>query len=73
MKTASQLDLPSTLSSNTSKVGPAGSPASPAKEYTDLPLSTHNRSDADTLKDFHTEDGISDEECTDKSIKNISC
>ena len=56
----SKLDLLWTLSSTTSKVGPAGSLALPAKEHTDLRSSTHTKNAADTLNDFDTEDGITD-------------
>ena len=67
-----QLDLLWTLSSSTSKVSPVGSPTPPAKKYPDLHLSTGTKSDANTLHESETEDGITDEECSGMEIEYIS-
>ena len=69
---ASKFDLLSTLSSNTSKVSPVGSPTPPAKEHPDLHLSILAKSGADTLVESEMEDGITDEECSDMEIEYIS-
>ena len=69
---ASKLHLLSTLSSSTSKVSPVGSPTAPAKEHPDLRSSTRAKSDANTLDQSKTEDGITDEECSDIEIEYIS-
>ena len=53
-------------------MGRVGSPASPGKEHGDLHLSRHNKSDVNTLNDFQTEDGMTDEDCSNMKIKNIS-
>ena len=69
---ASKLDLLSALSSSTSKVSLVGTPTPPAKEHPDLHLSTRAKSDADALDESKTEDGITDEECSDMEIAYIS-
>ena len=71
-QTISKFHLVSTLSASTSKVSLAGGPAPSAKERTDLHLSTRAKSDAGTLDDSETEDGITDEECNDTKIECIS-
>ena len=68
----SELDLLSTLSSSTSRASPVGSPTPPAKEHPDLHSSTCTQSDADTFDESETEDGITDEECSDIEIEYIS-
>ena len=69
--TASEFDRLSTLSFSTSKVIPAGCPAPPANEHTDLHSLTHARRNADALDESKTEDGITDEECSDMEIEYI--
>ena len=68
---APKLEVLVTLSSSTSKVSPAGSPAPSAKEHTDLRLSTRANSDAEALDESETEDGITHEECSDMKIEYI--
>ena len=53
-------------------MGPAGNPTPTPKEHTDLRSSIHAKNDADTLDDFDTEDGITDEEWSDMEIEYIS-
>ena len=60
------------LSSNTSKVSPARSPAQPAKEDTDLQSPTRAKSDAHALDESETKDGITNEESSDMEIEYIS-
>ena len=67
-----KLDLHSTLPSSTSKVSPVGSLTPPAKEHPDLHLWTRAKSDCDMLDESETEDGITDEECSDMEIEYIS-
>ena len=68
----SNLDILSTLSSSTSKVSPVESPTPPAKEHPDVHSSTRANSNANTLDESETEDGITDEECSDMEIEYIS-
>ena len=68
-QTALKLDLLSTLSSSTSEVSLVGSPTRPAEEYPDAHSSTRAKSDANTLNESETEDGITDEECSDMEIE----
>ena len=69
---ASKLDLLSTVSSSTSTVSPAGSPAPPAKECTDLRSSACATNDADALDESETEHGITGEECSNMEIEYMS-
>ena len=69
---ASKLDLPLTILSSTSKVSPAGSRAPPANKQTDLRSSTHATKDANRLDELETEDGVTNEECSDMEIEYIS-
>ena len=69
---ASKLDLLSTLSSSTSKASPVGSPTPHAKERPDLHSSTHVQNRAGMYYESETEDGITDEECSDMEIEDIS-
>ena len=68
---ASKLNLLSTLSSSTSRASPVGSPTTHAKEHPDLHSSTRAQSGADTLDESETEDGITDEECSDMAMEYI--
>ena len=70
-RAASKLDLLTTPSSRTSKVSPAGSPAPLAKEHTDLRSSTRAKCDADALDESKTEDGITDEDCSNMETEYI--
>ena len=67
-----KLDLLSTLSSSSSKVSPVGSSTQPPKEHPDLHSPTRAKSDADALDVSETEDGTTDEECSDMEIEYIS-
>ena len=69
---ASKLDLLSTLSSGTSGANPVGSSTPHAKERPDLHSSTRAQSGAGTFHESETEDGITDEECSDMEIGYIS-
>ena len=69
---ASRLDLLSTLSSSTSKASPVGSPTPHAKERPDLHSSTHVQNGAGMYDESETEDGITDEECSDMEIEYVS-
>ena len=69
---ASKLALLSTLSSSTPRPSPDGSPTPHAKERPDLHSSTRAHSGAHTFDESETEDGISDEECSDIEIEYIS-
>ena len=69
---ASKLDPLSILSSSTSGASPVGSPTPHAKERPDLHSSTHAQNCADTFDESETEDGITDEECSDMEIEYIS-
>ena len=68
----SKLDLPSTLSSSTSRTSPVGSPTPHAKECPDVHSSTRAQSGADTFDESETEDDITDQECSDMKIQYIS-
>ena len=72
LQAVSKLDLLPTLSSSTSKASPVGSPTPHAKERLDLHLSTNVQNGADMYDEFETEDGITDEECSDMEIEYIS-
>ena len=69
---ASKLDLLSILSFSSSKASPVGSPTPHAKERLDLHSSTHVQHGADMCDETETEDGITDEECSDMVIEYIS-
>ena len=69
---ALKLDLPSILSSSSSKASPVGNPTPHAKERLDLHLSTHLQHGTDMYDESETEDGITDEECSDIEIEYIS-
>ena len=69
---ASKLDLLSILSSSSSKASPVGNPTPHAKERLDLHSSTHVQYGADVYDESETEDGITDEECSDMEIDYIS-
>ena len=69
---ASKLDLLSILSSSSSKASPVGNPTPHAKEHPDLHSSTHVQHGADMYDESETEDGITDEECSDMEIEYIS-
>ena len=69
---ASKLDLLSTLSSSTSETSPVGSPTPHTKERPDLHSSTRAQNGAGTFHESETEDGITDEECSDMEIDYIS-
>ena len=69
---ASRLDLLSTLSSSTSKASPFGSPTAHAKEHPDPHPSTHVQNGAGRCNESETEDGITDEDCSDTEIEYIS-
>ena len=69
---ASKLDLPSILSSSSSKASPVGNPTPHANEHPDLHSSTHVQRSTDTYDESETEDGITDEECSDMEIEYIS-
>ena len=70
---ASKLDLLSTLSSSTSRASPVGSPAPHAKERPDLHSSTRVQNGARMFDESETEDGISDEECSDMFARRGFC
>ena len=67
---ASKLDLLSILSSSASEASPVGNPTPHAKESLDLHSSTHVQHMYD---ESETEDGITDEECSDMEIEYIRC
>ena len=69
---ASKLDLLSILSSSSSKASPVGNPTPHAKERLDQHSSTHVQYGADVYDESETEDGITDEECSDMEIDYIS-
>ena len=69
---ASKLDLLSILSSSSSKASPVGNPTPHAKEHLDLHSSTHVHRGTDMYDESETEDGITDEECSDMEIVYIS-
>ena len=69
---ASKLYLPSILSSNASEASPVVNPTPHAKERPDLHSLTHVQHGADMYDEFETEDGITDEECSDMEIEYIS-
>ena len=69
---ASKLDLLSILSSSSSKASPVGNPTSHAKEHLHLHWSTHVQRGTDMYDESETEDGITDEECSDMEIEYIS-
>ena len=68
---ASKLDLLSTLSSSTSKASLVGSPTPHAKARPDLHLWTHVQNGAGMFDESETEDGITDEECSDMEMECI--
>ena len=68
----SKLDLLLILSSSASKASPVGNPTPHAKERPDLHSSTHIQHGADVYHESETEDGITDEECSDMEIEYIS-
>ena len=69
---ASKLDLLSILSSSASKASPVGNHTPHAKKRPDLHSSTHVQHDADMYDESETEDGITDEGCSDMEIEYIS-
>ena len=69
---ASKLDLLSILSSCSWKASPVGNPTPHAKEHLDLHSSTHVQHGTDKYDESETEDGITDEECSDMEIEYIS-
>ena len=69
---ASKLDLLSILSSSCSNRSPVGNPTPYAKERLHLHSSTHARYGADMYDEAETEDGITDEECSNVEIEYIS-
>ena len=69
---ARKLDLLSTLSSSTSEPSPVGSPTPHSNERPDLHSWTRAQSGADTLHESETEDGITDEECSNMKIEYMS-
>ena len=69
---ASKLDLLWILSSSSSKASPVGNPTPHGKESLDLHSSTHIQHGADMYNESKTEDGITDEECSDMEIEYIS-
>ena len=68
---ASKLDLLSILSSSSSKASPVGNPTAHARERLDLHSSPHVQHSADMCDESETEDGITDEECSDMEIQYI--
>ena len=69
---ASKLDLLSILASSSSKASPVGNPTPHAKGRLDLHSSTHVQHGTDIYDESETEDGITDEECSDMEIEYIS-
>ena len=69
---ASKLDLLSIFSSSASEASPVGNPTAHAKERRDLHSWTHVQHGADMYDEAKTEDGITDEECSDMEIEYIS-
>ena len=69
---ASKLDLLSILSSSSSKASPVGNPTPHAQERLDLHSSTRVQHGTDMYDESKTEDGITDEECSDMEIEYIS-
>ena len=55
-----------------SKASPVGNPTPHAKEHLDLHSSTHIHRVTDMYNESETEDGITDEECSDMEIEYIS-
>ena len=68
---ASKLDLLSILSSSVSEASRVGNPTPHAKERPDLHWSTHVQHAADLYDESETEDGITDEECSNMEIEYI--
>ena len=68
---ASKLDLLLILSSRASEASPVGNPTPHAKERPDVHSSTHVQHGADMYDESETEDGITDEECSDMEIEYI--
>ena len=60
------------LSSSASEASPVGNPTPHAKERPDLHSSTHLQHGADMYDESETEEGITDEECSDMQIEYIS-
>ena len=69
---ASKFDLLSILSSSASQASPVGNPTPNAKERPDLHLSTPVQHGADMYDESETEDGITNEECSDMEIEYFS-
>ena len=69
---ALKLDLLLILSSSSSKASPVGNPTQHAKKNLDLHSSTHIHRGTDMCDESETEDGITDEECSDMDIEYIS-
>ena len=69
---ASKLDLLSILSSSSSKASLVGNPTPHANEHPDLHSSTHVQRGTDMYDESETDDGITDEECSDMEIEYIS-
>ena len=69
---ASKMDLLSTLSSSASEASAVGNPTPHAKERPDVHSSTYVQHGADMYDESETEDGITDEECSDMEIEYIS-
>ena len=67
----SKLDFLWALSSSTSRASSVGSPTPPAEENRDLHSWTHAKSGAETFHEFETENGPTDEECSDMEIEYI--
>ena len=70
-QTASKLDLLLILPPSSSKARPVGNLTPHAKERLDLHSSTHVQHGADMYDESETEDGITDEECSDSEIEYI--
>ena len=68
---ASKLDLLSVLSSSSSKASPVGNPTPHAKEHVDLCSPTHVQRGTDMYDESETEDGTTDEKCSDMEIEYI--
>ena len=69
LQAASKMDLLLLLSSSASEASPVGNPTPHAKERLNLHSSTHVKHGADMCDESETEDGITDEECSDMDIE----
>ena len=72
VQAASKLDLLSPLSSRNSRASSVGSPTPPAKERPDLHSSTRAQSGGYAFHESDSEDGTTDEECSNMEIEYIS-